>query len=181
MRHKWNSDQLQPKRNSKILISVNPDRWEGDYRIWDGFSSGALVFIDPLFVPSPFPFIDGQHVIFYNPHNQSEFIQKVEYYLNHPEEARVIAERGYLHAMRFHRSVNLVDYILISAHLKKVAEKNERLSKMSVEDKEVEKYRYTAQDLLMECRVQGPMVRTCQRPPLLPQPHEVQASRRLQC
>lgn len=104
--------------NSKIIVTVNPGNWEGDFRLWETMSSGALVFVDPLFVPHPFPLEDGIHVIFFNNQQPEDLIQKLNYYLSHPVEARRIAISGYLHALKYHRTINLVDYVLRSSHLK---------------------------------------------------------------
>lgn len=81
-------------------------------------SSGALVFVDPLYVPHPFPMEHGVHVIHFDNHNMDDLHRKLDYYRAHPAEAAAIARRGYLHALTHHRTVNAMDYILRTVHVK---------------------------------------------------------------
>lgn len=149
-----------PARYARIVVTVNHDQWEGGIQFWDALAAGALVFVDKLFTPMPFPFVDGQHVVFYDHHNQSDLYSKLDYYLNHTEEAQRVAYDGYLHAMIHHRSVNLVDFVLRSAHLK--AATSNKYSKSEI--KAIEGYVHTAQDLLAETRIQEPMIMKCGLP-----------------
>jgi hypothetical protein len=70
---------------ARIIVTSNPSGWEGgqisvhissliisctdhqvvDFRFCEALSSGALIFIDHMFVPRPNPFIDHQHIIYY--------------------------------------------------------------------------------------------------------------------
>lgn len=104
--------------NSSIIVTVNPANWEGDFRLWESFATGALVMVDPLFVPHSYPLIDGVHVVFFSNQNKTDLFTKLDYYRNNPLKAREIAIEGYLHTMKYHRTVNLVDYVLRSAHMK---------------------------------------------------------------
>lgn len=117
-------------------------------------SSGALVFVDPLFVPHPYPMIDGVHIIYYNNHNKTDLFAKLDYYRSHPEIAKKIAHHGYLHAMKYHRTVNLADYVLKSAHLKRTTYKG----------LETPKYKYSAQYLKYEAIRQHDMIRLTHTP-----------------
>jgi hypothetical protein len=110
--------------NAKIIVTVNPANWEGDFRLWEAMASGALIFVDHIFVPHPFPLRDKEHVVFYDNNNQTELFEKLDYYRANPKEARRIAVNGYLHAMKYHRTVSMVDYVLRSAHLKRAHMKN---------------------------------------------------------
>lgn len=113
--------------NSSIIVTVNPANWEGDFRLWESFATGALVMVDPLFVPHSYPLVDGVHVVYYSNQNKTDLFSKLDYYRNNPKEARAIAIEGYLHTMKYHRTVNLVDYVLRSAHLKQAAVSNSTL------------------------------------------------------
>lgn len=124
--------------SSEIIVTVNPAHWEGDFRLWESMASGALVFVDPLHVPYPYPLKDGVHAIFYDNNNKTDLLQKLDYYLKHKDKARQIAINGYLHSMKYHRTVSMMDYILRSAHLHQ--------SLLSNED--MPKYQFTAQFLL---------------------------------
>lgn len=126
--------------NSKIIVTVNPENWEGDFRLWESFATGALIFVDYLFVPHGFPLLDGVHVVCYHNNNQTELWEKLSYYRSHPMEAQRIALAGYLYAMKHHRTVSMMDYVLRSAHVNLVKAQN---SSTSV----VPRYPFTAQYL----------------------------------
>lgn len=130
--------------NSRIIVTVNPAHWEGDFRLWESMATGALIFVDPLFVPHPFPLEDGKHVVYYSNNNKTDLWAKLDYYRNNPEIARKVAINGYLHTMTHHRTVSFADYVLRSAHLKRATYKGVRIPD----------YKYSAQYLRYEARVQ---------------------------
>ena len=105
--------------NAQIIVTVNPANWEGDFRLWEAMATGALIMVDPVFVPHQYPLLDGIHVVYFSNTNKTDLITKLDYYRTHKEEARKIAITGYLHAMKYHRTVNLADYILRTAHYKR--------------------------------------------------------------
>ena len=119
-------DYFEQMYNSQIIVTVNPSNWEGDFRLWESFATGALIFVDPVFTPHPHSMIDGVHCVFYHNSNRTELFEKLDYYRSHPDIAHRIAITGYLHAMKYHRTVNLIDYVLRSAHLKQVLLKREQ-------------------------------------------------------
>jgi len=82
-------------KRAQIVVTANPSKWEGDFRLWEALASKALVFVDHLYAPMPCPLIDGQDVIYFHPYDQADFVKKLEYYLAHPEEARRIAMSGF--------------------------------------------------------------------------------------
>ena len=57
------------------------------------------------------------------------------------DEANKIAVTGYLHAMKYHRTVNIIDYILRTAHSKELLKRNENVL-----------YTYTGQQLVSSLR-----------------------------
>lgn len=83
-----------------------------------------------MYVPRPHPFLHGRHVIYYGKHfdhilprilelqpyttdnnNKTEIFEKLDYYRQQRRLAEKIAVQGYLHALKHHRSVNLIDYV----------------------------------------------------------------------
>ena len=85
---------LEAQFSSKIIVTCNPSHWEGDFRLWEAVASGALVFVDNMWVPTAHPFVDGEHLILYDQHDKDAFLRKLGYYLAHPDEARAIARRA---------------------------------------------------------------------------------------
>lgn len=101
-------------RQSRIVVTCNPDRWEGDHRTWEAFANGALVFIDKMYTPIKHPLIDGEHCIFYELTNRGlrNLRKKLIYFMEHPDDAETIAKQGYDFTMKYHRASNRIDEIL---------------------------------------------------------------------
>ena len=98
--------------HSKIVVTCNPSKWEGDYRTWEAIASGALVFVDRMLTPVINPLIDGKHIIFYNKFNLEELKKKILYYLENEEERLKIAKEGYNYCSEYHKSSDRIDEIL---------------------------------------------------------------------
>jgi len=100
--------------NSKIVLTANPDRWEGDSRTWEAICSGALVFVDRMCQPIPHALIDGEHVVFYDLSTEGfeELERKIVYYLEHDEERAQIGQQGRAFALQHHRSINRIDEMI---------------------------------------------------------------------
>ena len=123
--------------------------------------TGALIFVDPLMVPHPYPLLHGIHVIYYSNSNKTDLWSKLDYYRTHHEIARKIAIQGYLYAMKYHRAVNFIDYLLRSAHLKK-----ETLANIysKGDGSNIPRYSYTAQYLTYEAHRQEKVIKQTQWP-----------------
>lgn len=143
--------------NAQIIVTVNPANWEGDFRLWEAMCTGALIFVDPVFVPHPFPLEDKVHVVFFSNSDRDDLFNKLDYYRANPLEARKIAVQGYLHAMKYHRTVNMVDYILRTAHLRRVAMEEDNVHKLP-------NYKFTGQYLHYEAKVQEKYIKACHHP-----------------
>ncbi|KAL7533084.1 hypothetical protein ACHAWF_004330 [Thalassiosira exigua] len=105
---------------SKIVITANPNHWEGDSRLWEALLSGALVFVDQMVILDllPHPFEDGKHLIYYDPHNETAFAQLLSYYVDNEDEARAIGLAGYRHTLDYHMTTSRVTYILTTIESK---------------------------------------------------------------
>lgn len=101
-------------RKSRIVVTCNPSKWEGDHRTWDAFANGALVFIDRMYTPMVHPLIDGKHCIFYDLSDDGlkELRKKIRSALLNPEIAANIAKEGHEFTMKYHRASNRIDEIL---------------------------------------------------------------------
>lgn len=145
---------FQQMFNSRIIVTVNPADWEGDFRLWESLCTGALVFVDPLYVPHPFPLVGGEHIVYFDNNNKTDLWTKLDYYRANPQEARRVAINGYLYAMKYHRTVSMIDYILRSAHLKTAMVRKEPLPR----------YYYSAQYLNYEAAAQEKAMVACKAP-----------------
>lgn len=101
-------------RRAQIVVTCNPSSWDGDFRLFEALSSGALVFTDELHTPTPYPLVDGVHVVVYDHADRGDLERKLRYYLARPEEAARVAANGLAHVLRHHRAVSRVDYVLRS-------------------------------------------------------------------
>ncbi len=101
-------------KRSRIVVTCNPGRWDGDHRTWEALANGALVFIDKIYFPLSHPLIDGKHCIFYEPSDQGlmELWKRILYYMENQDEASAIAKEGHEFAMKYHRTSNRIDEIL---------------------------------------------------------------------
>ena len=114
---------LSTMRSAKIVVTCNPTGWEGDFRLFEALSSGALVMVDRMGTPYHHPLIDGEHVVFYDHTNKTDLLAKVDHALSHPHWARKVGVKGYAHVLRHHRAVSWADYVLRTAHAKILAER----------------------------------------------------------
>lgn len=101
-------------RRSKIVVTCNPSRWEGDHRTWEAFANGALVFIDRMWTPLVHPLVDRKHCIFYDISDSGlkELRERILYFLKETDHADEIAQRGHEFTMKYHRTSNRIDEIL---------------------------------------------------------------------
>lgn len=97
---------------SQIVVTCNPDNWEGDYRTWEALSSGALVFVDKMITPIVHPLVHQKHVIFYNKNNLADLRMKLQYYLENSEVRETIAREGHAFALQYHKTSDRIDEIL---------------------------------------------------------------------
>ena len=163
-----NKAYFEHMHNAKIIVTVNPADWEGDFRTWEALAAGALVFVDPLMVPYPFPLLDGIHIVYYSIHNKTELWQKLDYYINNPVARERVAINGYLYAMKHHRTSNLIDYILRTAETKKylltTTYDNTTSTSAMMAETSIVNYTYTGQYLNYEARRQENRMKNDQKP-----------------
>ena len=98
--------------HSKIVVTCNPDNWEGDYRTWEALSTGALTFVDNMKTPIINPLINEKHVIFYNRNNLLELKKKILFYLKTPDLAKKISHEGNTYALKYHKPSDRISEIL---------------------------------------------------------------------
>lgn len=104
-------------RNSKIAISP----MEFDYhtargfvsnRMWEILASGGAICLQQ-YVPMLTELTgitDGEHVVYWN--NFHDLRVKIDYYMTHPDEAEMIAQKGYDFVHQYHNYDTLNRYVL---------------------------------------------------------------------
>lgn len=107
-------DYFRHLKKSRIVVTCNPGKWEGDHRTWEAFANGALVIVDRMHTPLEPPLIDGRHCFFYEPTNRGlrRLREIIEYFMKDIKLAERIANQGHEFTMEHHRSVNRIDEIL---------------------------------------------------------------------
>lgn len=85
---------------AKIAISAK-GAGADTVRYWEIPPTGALMFCNRRPLPTPYPFIDGEHVICYED-DASDLRDKLIYFLGHDNEREEIAAAGKAHALKYH-------------------------------------------------------------------------------
>ena len=113
------TDYLGQMFRAKLIVTSNPSDWEGDFRLMEAFASGALIFVDHMYVPRPHPLLHGKHIVYYDNNNKTDLFEQLYYYRTELESSRRIAVAGYLHAMKYHRAANLMDLVFRTMETKR--------------------------------------------------------------
>ena len=71
-------------------------------RYWEIPAHGCMLLAERKPMRIPFNYVDGESAVFFD--DLPELEQKLEYYLNHPDEARAIAVNGHEHMRNHHTS-----------------------------------------------------------------------------
>ena len=107
-------DYFKLLKRSKIVVTCNPSKWEGDHRTWEAFANRALVFVDRTLTPLYHPLVDRKHCIFYDLSDDGlkALRSTITYFLEEPGHANEIAKAGHEFTMKYHRASNRIDEIL---------------------------------------------------------------------
>jgi hypothetical protein len=99
-------DYCRLMATTKIIVTATPDGWEGDYRLMEAMSSGALVLHNRMVLP-PVGLEDGKHWIVYD--NHIDMLEKVYYYMANQDAAKEIGQAGKKYVMENHRPHHRVE------------------------------------------------------------------------
>jgi len=91
---------------TKIIVTATPDGWEGDYRLMEAMSSGALVLHNRMILP-PAGLEDGKHWVIYD--NHTDMLEKVYYYMTNQDKAKEIGKQGREYVLNNHRPHHRVE------------------------------------------------------------------------
>jgi len=101
-------------RRSRMVVTCNPSKWEGDHRTWEAFANGALIFVDKMYTPMTHPLVDGKHCIIYEASDSGlkRLEKQILYFQENIAHAEAIAKEGFDFTMKYHRASNRIDEIL---------------------------------------------------------------------
>ena len=106
-------DYYNAMLNSKIVVTCNPQGWEGDWRLFEALSCCPLVLVDRMITPVKNKFIDGEHLIYYDVDNFEHLFRSVDYYLNRiAYDSQLIATNGKNHALQYHTAKGRMNEVL---------------------------------------------------------------------
>lgn len=118
---------------AKIVVTCNPDRWEGDYRLYEALSSGSLVLSDKMLTPLENPFVDWQYLIYYDKQNLDGMGDIIEALLANDGARECIANAGYEHAVKWHTATQRMGEIVKVLHvIEALGERNAGLATSTV-------------------------------------------------
>ncbi len=105
-RHGWNMDISYSqadytKQIRSSLMGLNCfGRGFDTVRYWELPAHGCLLVSERLPIEIPYDFVDGEHAVFFD--DLQSLVEKVDYYIAHPEEAERLARAGQGHFLRYH-------------------------------------------------------------------------------
>lgn len=94
---------------SKIIVTCNPNYWEGDYRLYEAVTSGGLVFCDKMWRP-PSELVDV--IEWYDPEDPEDLLARIEKFLFDPELLKTRSDEIRKRAMKESMPMNLAARIL---------------------------------------------------------------------
>jgi hypothetical protein len=107
-------DYCRLMATTKIIVTATPDGWEGDYRLMEAMSSGALVLHNRMILP-PVGLQDGKHWVIYD--NHVDMLEKVYYYMANQDKALAIGEEGRKYVMSHHRPHHRIEGYLRTVNI----------------------------------------------------------------
>jgi hypothetical protein len=101
-------------RNTKILVTCNPSRWEGDSRLWEALASGCLVFVDRMLTPIVHPLIHHQHLFYYDLSDSGleKMYREILFFLAEEDHRKRISKAGYDFVRQHHMSVHRIQQVV---------------------------------------------------------------------
>jgi len=98
---------------TKILFTRTPTGGgTNDFRTYEAFSSGALVFMNRIPTPQPNPLIAGEHYIEIDENNLTKTMNIAKDLLRDNTERERIAKAGFEHAITYHSAKARVNYAM---------------------------------------------------------------------
>jgi len=99
-------------RRTQILFTGMTHGAPGDHRMWEAFSSKALIVTDRVRSDMPNPPIAGKHFIPFDLNDPEKSLKEAEELLVDTKTREAIAQAGFDHACKYHSSKARVEYIM---------------------------------------------------------------------
>ncbi len=98
--------------SAKVVVTMHPDLWEGDFRTWEAFASGACVVLARTKAPYDHPLVDGVHCVKFSKDKPEEVHAIVARLLVNQKERVAIANAGQTHVLTHHSATARIDAIV---------------------------------------------------------------------
>lgn len=109
IRREVDNEYFQQMRASKIIVTCNPNFWEGDFRLFEAITSGAVVFCDEMFNKPP----GLENIVqWYDPNDLESLKNRIIHFLNNPREIYNLASRTRSVGIEKFLPEHLIKYIL---------------------------------------------------------------------
>jgi glycosyltransferase involved in cell wall biosynthesis len=111
-RNSYQAEYFELMQRCKIVVTCNPDRWEGDYRLFEALCSGALVIVDNMLTPLANSFKHRSHLVYYDREDISVLGNLIREFLSDSKERERIAKNGHSYTLEKHTASSRIDEIL---------------------------------------------------------------------
>jgi hypothetical protein len=111
-RSTFQSSYAAALRDAKVVVTCNPDHWEGDYRLFEAMSLGALVCVDKMHFPFYKPLRDKVHLVFYELDRLDELAEQITWYLINERKRLAIAKSGTRMVRNNYRPQDIINHML---------------------------------------------------------------------
>lgn len=99
---------FETMRKSRIVVTCNPDEWEGDYRLFEALTTGSLVFCDEMHNKMG---LEG-HVVWYDLSDLESLKGNISHFLNSPYNLETAARNALEQTKKNHTSDSRVKFII---------------------------------------------------------------------
>ena len=109
IRKELDNEYFKQMRSSKIIVTCNPNFWEGDFRLFEAITSGSVVFCDDMFIKPP----GLENIVqWYDPNDLDSLKSRIIHLLDSPEEIYNLAASTRSIGMEKVLPEHLIEYIL---------------------------------------------------------------------
>ena len=111
-RSAYQTDYVRILQRAKIVVTCNPDSWEGDSRLFEALASGAAVLSDKMLTPVLNPFVNGEHLLYYDRDNLQTVGTTLAKLLYNEAQRQKIAKQGYEFVHQHHKPADRIQQVL---------------------------------------------------------------------
>jgi hypothetical protein len=108
----YDSEYLNYLANTQIIVTCQPTGWEGDSRLWEALSSGALVISDRIFTQ----YAGRPEVLQYDIGNSEDLFSKIYTSINNLELSQMLAKANKNYTINYNTPKARMKHVLDHLH-----------------------------------------------------------------